>query len=81
MQKVENIYYIDADISENIYKALNEKAIIKDITEEVKNQYYLYEYSDKIQVITNNPQYPSMFNYIKTGLLTEAEMREALFHK
>lgn len=40
--------------------------------------YYLYEYTDEIDVILDNPQYPSMLNYVKTGLLTPEEMVEAL---
>lgn len=46
-----------------------------------KKYYYLYEYSDKIQLIVDNPQYPSMLNYVKTGLLTEEEMIQALLYK
>ncbi len=45
------------------------------------NLYYLYEYSDNIQLITDNPQYPSMLNYVKTGILTEEEMIQALLYK
>lgn len=81
MQMSEKVFYLDTDIPENINKALNGKAVIRDLNDEEKNLYYLYEYSDKIQVITSNPQYPSMLNYIKTGILTEAEMIEALFYK
>lgn len=43
--------------------------------------YFLYEYSDKIQFIIDNPQYPSMLNYVKTGLLTEKEMIQVLLDK
>lgn len=48
---------------------------------EFKKYYYLYEYSDNIQLITDNPQYPSMLNYVKTGILTEEEMIQALLYK
>ena len=51
------------------------------VSEEFKGFYYLYEYSDNINVITDNPQYPTLLNYVKTGLLTEDEMLEALLHK
>lgn len=50
-------------------------------SEEIKEYdkyYYLYEYSNQIQLISDNPQYPSMLNYVKTGLLNEEEMIEAL---
>lgn len=43
--------------------------------------YYLYEYSDNIQLITDNPLFPSMLNYVKTGILTEEEMIQALLYK
>lgn len=42
--------------------------------------YYLYEYTDDIDVIIDTPQYPSMLNYVKSGLLTKEEMIEALKH-
>lgn len=42
--------------------------------------YYLYEYSDEIIHITSNPIFPSMLNYVKTGLLTEEEMLQALLY-
>ena len=42
--------------------------------------YYLYEYTDGISVIKDDPQYPSMLNYVETGLLTKEEMIEALKH-
>lgn len=49
--------------------------------DEYNKYYYLYEYSDNIQLITDNPQYPSMLNYVKTGILTEEEMIQALLYK
>lgn len=42
--------------------------------------YYLYEYTDDLEVISDNPHYPSMLNYVKTGLLTKEEMIEAFKH-
>ena len=42
--------------------------------------YYLYEYTDDIDVIIDTPQYPGMLNYVKSGLLTKEEMIEALKH-
>ena len=50
-------------------------------TELNKNLYYLYEYTDDINVIVDTSQYPSLLNYVKTGLLTEDEMLEALRYK
>lgn len=53
----------------------------KDDLKNIDKYYYLYEYSDDITVITDNPQYPNMFNYVKTGILTEEEMIQALLYK
>ena len=50
-------------------------------TELNKNLYYLYEYTDDVNVIADSSQYPTLLNYVKTGLLTEDEMLEALLHK
>ena len=40
----------------------------------------MYEYTDELSVIKDSTQYPSMLNYVKTGLLTKEEMIEALKH-
>ncbi len=40
--------------------------------------YRLYEYTDDICVLDDNPLYPGLLNYVKTGLLTEEELIEAL---
>ena len=49
--------------------------------EEYKKYYRLYEYTDDICVLEDNPLYPGIINYVKTGLLTEKEMVEALLHE
>lgn len=49
--------------------------------ENFNKYYYLYEYTDDLNVIKDDPQYPSMLNYVKTGLLTKEEMIEALVHE
>ena len=62
----------------------NEWISLCDDMEEINNykKYYrLYEYTDKICHITNSLQYPNMLNYVKTGLLTEEEMIQALLYK
>lgn len=43
------------------------------------DMYRVYEYTDKCILISDRSQYPSMINYVRTGLLTEEEMIEALF--
>lgn len=45
---------------------------------EILDIYHLYEFSDKLVVLSDNPIYPSILNYIHQGLLTENEVVEAL---
>ncbi len=40
--------------------------------------YHLYEYTDDICVLEDNPLYPGLLNYAKTGLLTKEELIDAL---
>ncbi len=40
--------------------------------------YRLYEYTDDICVLEDNPLYPGLLNYVKTGLLTREELIDAL---
>ena len=54
--------------------------ILKDFDESFEKYYYMYEYTDELSVIKDSTQYPSMLNYVKTGLLTKEEMIEALKH-
>ncbi len=54
--------------------------ILEDLDESFEKYYYMYEYTDELSVIRDSTQYPSMLNYVKTGLLTKEEMIEALKH-
>lgn len=40
--------------------------------------YHLYEYSDDICALEDSPVYPGLMNYVKTGLLTEDEVKKAV---
>lgn len=44
------------------------------------NIYRMYEFSDRITLISESSQYPSLLNYILTGMLTEEEFIDALLH-
>ncbi|MDO4204093.1 MAG: hypothetical protein Q4D07_06340 [Selenomonadaceae bacterium] len=44
------------------------------------DMYYLYEYTDDIQFITRTSTYPTLFNYVDTGILTEEELAAAILH-
>lgn len=42
-------------------------------------QYFMYEFSDDIVVVSDdNIPYPSIFNFVKTGVLSEEEVSRAL---
>lgn len=43
--------------------------------------YHMYEFADRIIVISDTRQYGSLFNYVKTGILTKQEMMDALLYK
>ena len=56
--------------------------IPKEEVEINKGLYYLYEYTGDICVLEDNPLYPGLLNYVKTGLLTKEELIDALeYHK
>lgn len=43
-----------------------------------KSLYYLYEYTDEDVIPDDdNPAYPHLENYVRTGILTEKEFVEA----
>ncbi len=48
---------------------------------EILNIYRLYDFSDKVTIISENSQYGSLFNYVKNGILTVEEMAEAILFK
>lgn len=45
---------------------------------EIREIYSTYECSDRIRVLAEQKNYPNVFNYLKTGLLTEEECFDAL---
>ena len=48
---------------------------------ELKKMHCLYDFSDKIIFVSDSNQYGTLFNYVKTGILTEQEMVNALLYK
>lgn len=42
--------------------------------------YHTYDFSDKVISLENSPCYGSLFNYVKTGIMTEEEMLDALLN-
>lgn len=73
-----NIIVDETGKCNNLNNILLTDSIEKDIYEKL---YYLYEYSDEIIHISSNPIFPSILNYVKTGILTEEEMIQALMYK
>lgn len=53
------------------------RKITQEEYESIYEIYSMYEFSDRIQIISKNNQYASMLNYIKTEILTMEEMFEA----
>lgn len=48
---------------------------------EILKMYFLYDFSDKVITISDSLQYGSLFNYVKTGILTKQEMVDSLLYK
>ena len=49
--------------------------------DEILEIYNMYDFSDKVIVVSNSNQYGSLFNYVKTGILTKQEMVDSLLYK
>ncbi len=49
--------------------------------DDILGLYRLYDFSDRLYVITDPTQYGSMYNFVITGLLTKDEMADALLYK
>ncbi|WP_029199518.1 hypothetical protein [Oribacterium sp. NK2B42] len=71
-----------------IWQSIEEKPnseLSKFISREIVNKaiyiYRMYDFSDKVFVISDSDQYGTMFNYVKTGILTKQEMIDALLYK
>ena len=62
-------------------KSLHLKYISESQMNELLNIIYLYDFSDKVIVISDSSQYGGLLNYVKTGLLTKRELIDALLYK
>lgn len=47
----------------------------------VLEMYHMYEFSDKVIVISESMQYAGLFNYVKTGVMTKNEIVDAVLYK
>lgn len=69
---------IPNDYEEKTVLFTNLESISK-LNREIYFKYYrLYEYTDDICVLEDNPLYPGLLNYVKTGLLTKEELIDSL---
>lgn len=44
---------------------------------DIKRMYLMYEFSDKVRLLEDSPQYGSLQNYVRNGVLTPEEARRA----
>lgn len=49
--------------------------------DEILEIYHMYDFSDKVSVVSEPDQYGNLFNYVKNGILTKQEMVDALLYK
>ena len=66
-----------------IWQSLEEASdyVLQSDIDEVLEINRMYDFSDKIAVISDSAQYGSLFNYVKTGIMTKEEMVETLLYK
>ena len=57
------------------------KYVSKEDIDNVINFYRMYDFSDKVFVVSDTDQYGSMFNYVKNGIVSKQEMMDALLYK
>ena len=83
-QKLVSKNIFNVEIWQSIDKKSNiklSKYVSKAVIDKVINLYCMYDFSDKVFVISDTNQYGNIFNYIKTGILTRQEMVDALLYK
>ncbi len=71
-----------------IWQAIEEKSssqiskyVSKEVVDNTIKIYRMYDFSDKIMVLSNSEQYGSLLNYVKNGILTMEEMVDALLYQ
>ena len=69
----------DMEIWQNIEYASDH--VLRSDMDEVIEMYRMYDFSDKVFVISDSEQFGSMFNYVKSGILSKEEMVDALLCK
>lgn len=54
-----------------------EKMFSKEEELDIKKLYLMYEFSDKVRLLEDSPQYGSLQNYVENGLITVEEAKKA----
>ena len=52
--------------------------ISRDEIDNILEMYHMYDFSDKVLVISDPDQFGSVFNYVKNGILSKEEMVKAV---
>lgn len=83
--KIKDVLILMVDGTAQDLKTNNKNMDIKLITSEeyafIKRVYDMYEFSDRISIVSTSSLYPSIFNYLKTGMLTEEEVFETMLRQ
>lgn len=63
------------DISRQFFLTITEE-----VAQELKSLYFMYEFSDRFQLFSNETTFGEIWNYVCTGTLTEEEAFQAILH-
>lgn len=74
-------YVIIEDNVGDIFCDKNIISISKTEMEGIWKIYSLYEFTDQIIYFIDSVNYPSLFNYVNTEILTEDELLQAIFER
>ena len=63
---------------EEIGNAFPFRYITKEVMKEIVENYRMYDFSDRVRLVSDSIQYGELFNYVKTGVLSVGDMVNAL---
>lgn len=71
-------------LESKILKYSNKKILILELKRNEQELflelYRLYEFSDRVHYVSNNTQFGTLLNYLKTGIITKDELYESLLY-
>ncbi len=47
---------------------------------ELVRLYYMYDFSHRVALVSDSSRYGTLYNYVKTGIMTKEEMADALLY-